>query len=246
MSKAPEPEYVYVGGELELFQNARNWRSYWTSRIRPRIRGRVLEVGAGIGNATLELSVESNSWIALEPDPVMAAIIRKRVTDAGQDNVEVKVGFLSDLPTDELFDVIIYIDVLEHIENDSLELRNAAELLTTDGVIIVLSPAYHFLYSEFDRSVGHFRRYSKSELVAINPKETRVAEAYYLDSLGAAVSLANRVILRSGMPKPSQVALWDGKIIPVSRRLDWLLRHSFGRSIVVIFEKKPGVSNGNR
>jgi len=241
MGKTPEPEYAYVGGELELFQNARNWRSYWTSRIGPIINGRVLEVGAGIGNATLELSKESDSWLALEPDPKMAEIIRKRVGEAGHLNVEVRSGFLSDLPASELFDAIIYIDVLEHIENDSLELQNAAELLSPGGVIVVLSPAYRFLYSEFDKSVGHFRRYSKSKLVALAPRGTEVLAAYYLDSLGAAVSFANRVILRSGMPKPSQIALWDNKIVPVSRYLDWLSRNSFGRSVVAVFEKKTGV-----
>ena len=40
----------YPGGELELFKRATRWKAYWSSRIRPRVKGDVLEVGAGIGS----------------------------------------------------------------------------------------------------------------------------------------------------------------------------------------------------
>ncbi len=62
--------FQYSGSELTVFSGARNWKSYWKSRINKFIKGNVLDVGAGIG-ATAELFINDkriNSWFFLEPD----------------------------------------------------------------------------------------------------------------------------------------------------------------------------------
>ena len=51
-----DPEFRYVGSELELFEKARNWKAYWRAQIAGFVRGEVLEVGAGIGANTLTLA----------------------------------------------------------------------------------------------------------------------------------------------------------------------------------------------
>lgn len=59
---------------------------------------------------------------------------------------------MDDLPPGELFDTLLYIDVLEHIPDDGAELARAAERLRPGGRVIVLSPVHQWLYSEFDNS----------------------------------------------------------------------------------------------
>ena len=50
----------YIGSELELFSHAKHWKQYWASKVRPLIKGSVLEVGAGIGSNTKLLHAEDN------------------------------------------------------------------------------------------------------------------------------------------------------------------------------------------
>ena len=63
------------------------------------------------------------------------------------------------------FDSILYINVLEHIEDDRAELLSAYRALPVGGFLLLFVPALPQLYSKFDRSVGHFRRYYKKELI---------------------------------------------------------------------------------
>ncbi len=58
---------------------------------------------------------------------------------------------------------VLLLDVMEHMEDPVLLLKNAAETLSDDGGIIITVPAYPMLYSDWDRKLGHFRRYTKSE-----------------------------------------------------------------------------------
>ena len=59
------------------------------------------------------------------------------------------------------FDTILYMDVLEHIENDEKEINKALKQLNSGGYLIFFVPAYQFLYSDFDKAIGHIKRYNK-------------------------------------------------------------------------------------
>ncbi|QDV50545.1 class I SAM-dependent methyltransferase [Gimesia fumaroli] len=56
---------------------------------------------------------------------------------------------------------VLLLDVMEHMEDPVELLKNAAETLTEDGGIIITVPAYPMLYSDWDRKLGHFCRYTK-------------------------------------------------------------------------------------
>lgn len=58
---------------------------------------------------------------------------------------------------------VLLLDVMEHMEDPIELLKNAAETLTEDGGIIITVPAYPMLYSDWDRKLGHFCRYTKSK-----------------------------------------------------------------------------------
>lgn len=235
---APITDFKYVGSELELFSAVHNWKSYWSGRIRPYISGDTVEVGAGIGANTPYLDRGGNErWICLEPDAglseQMAANLRKGNI---QDRYEIVRGTLQDLGTDQ-FDTIIYIDVLEHIENDRGELLNAAAHLRPGGRLIVLSPAHQRLYTPFDAAIGHFRRYNRRMIREISPSGLRLERLCYLDSAGLLLSTGNLLLLRRSMPTKAQLAFWDRCVIPVSRVLDRCFFGSVGKSILGIWRR---------
>jgi 2-polyprenyl-3-methyl-5-hydroxy-6-metoxy-1,4-benzoquinol methylase len=78
---------------------------------------------------------------------------------------------MTDLPASEVFDAVLYVDVLEHIADDLSELRRAAVHLRPGGVLVILVPAHPRLYSAFDAAIGHYRRYTKSMLITVVPRE---------------------------------------------------------------------------
>ena len=166
-------ELAYQGSELASFAHARRWKACVRTALYPYLAGDILELGAGIGETTRALRPGSHasSWTCVEPDPAMAqTIIAAANTGAFGDNVSTLCGTQADLPSDQRFDVALYVDVLEHIEDDRGELAAIAQRLREGGRIVVLSPAYSFLYSEFDRAIGHFRRYTKGMLRTITPR----------------------------------------------------------------------------
>ena len=233
-------EFKYVGSELDLFAAVHNWKSYWSGKIRPFIQGDVLEIGAGIGSNTVFLDrVPRRRWVCLEPDESLLAQIRDNVQQARSEPVEVVCGTLQSVQS-ERFDTLIYIDVLEHIENDQAELELAASMLRDGGRIIVLSPAHQFLFTAFDSAIGHFRRYDTTMMRTLTPSTVCLDRLFYLDSAGMMLSLANRMLLKQSMPTQQQLGFWDRCVIPFSRALDPLLFGSFGKSIVAIWKKPVG------
>jgi SAM-dependent methyltransferase len=231
--------YSYVGNELELFAEAVHWKRYFRSAIADRLVGDVLEVGAGIGETARHLlDGRQRSWLCLEPDERLGTRLRAWA-EAGDvaPLPTVQIGTTADLDPRSRFDTILYIDVLEHIEDDRAEMARAAELLAPRGALIVLSPAFQQLFSDFDRSVGHFRRYTRASLAEVMPPSVRQVRLRYLDSVGFLASLSNRALLRQALPTRRQIALWDRVMIPASRVLDPLLARSFGRSVLAVYER---------
>ena len=133
------------------------------------------------------------------------------------------------------FDCLLYIDVLEHIKQDKDELERASALLRPHGSIVVLSPAHDWLYTAFDKSIGHFRRYNAATLRRCKPAACIVDRIFYLDSCGLLASAANRLLLKQSTPSLDQILFWDRYLVRPSARLDAMLGRSLGKSIVGVF-----------
>jgi SAM-dependent methyltransferase len=232
----------YIGTELELFSAALNWKSYLRRQVRPFLGRDVLEVGAGIGGTTRLLcdAGQTGRWVCLEPDRELAeALEADRASGKVPARCEVAVGTTDSAAARELapFDTLLYIDVLEHIADDSGEVRRAADLLGPGGHLVALSPAHQWLFTPFDRAIGHYRRYTRRSLLALTPPGLTVRRARYLDSAGLLASLGNRMLLKQSMPTPRQIAVWDRGLVPVSRWLDPVFGFGLGKSVLAVWEK---------
>ena len=229
----------YVGDELGIFARAVAWKGYFGAILRPYIGGNVLEVGAGIGATTAVLcNNKVRLWVCLEPDPEHVRTLAERIEKEDLPPVcRANLGTLQDIDKSDCFDTILYVDVLEHIADDRSEVLCAASRLNANGTLVVLSPAHPWLFTDFDRAIGHYRRYTKASLTALKPAECRLERLLYLDSLGMLLSLGNRLLLKQSMPTMSQIRFWDRWVVPLSRSLDPLLDFSVGKSIVAVWRK---------
>ena len=232
-------EYIYLGKNLELFEKANTWKRYWGSILRPYIlkEGQILEVGCGIsGNTILFHDMPYIKWTGLEPDFKLRKTAAKKCK--GYARINIVGGNIKDLSHQEYFDLNLYIDVLEHIDDDRTELSEAFLRLKSGVRIFILSPAFQSLYREFDMAIGHFRRYNKETIKMAAPINSEIEKIFYLDSVGLVLNAANKFLLKSQHPNLSQINFWDNIIIPISKILDRIVNYKIGKSIVMVNRKK--------
>jgi SAM-dependent methyltransferase len=229
---------VYVGQELDLFACANNWNNYLNSLLKKHIKGSVLEVGAGIGTKTKFLYNNNvASWVCLEPDAKLASYIDVMISEHQINNsCSVQIGTIDDISKNEKFDTILYVDVIEHLNDDREELNRAINLLNKDGLLIVLVPAHNSLFSRFDNAIGHLRRYNKSMFEKYKFENATVVKLIYLDSFGLIGSFFNK-ILKQTYPTARQIWMWDKILVSLSRIFDGLINYSAGKSVLAVWKK---------
>lgn len=142
---------------------------YWWHRARRRIIDqllqraltgrdlRILDVGAGTG-ATSKALEKYGRVLAVDASAAATTIARTR----GLDVARMDAGRLA-LP-DATFDLVVVLDVIEHLYDDASAVRELRRVLKPGGVLLVTVPAYKWLWSSHDVANHHWRRYRRGEL----------------------------------------------------------------------------------
>ena len=146
--------------------------------------------------------------------------------------------FLLDHSTSDCtFDSMIYVNVLEHVENDREELEICYKTLSSKGSLLIFVPALPCLYSAFDQKLGHFRRYKKDKLNEIVTNAGfKIVTSRYFDMPGALAWYLNFKLLNLSI-SPEKVLLYDRFIVPVIKRLEALIPPPVGKNILLIAKK---------
>jgi SAM-dependent methyltransferase len=231
--------FEYEGRDLEAMAFAPNYHRWIRDLFGDALRGDVAEIGAGTGSFTAAL-LEANpeSLVAVEPASAMhAQHVRRHAADARVESLHGTIAALE--ARERRYDAIVYNNVLEHVADDRGEMRRARALLKRGGVLLVFSPALPWLMSEFDRSVGHERRYRRHDL-GVRAREAGyvVERLHYVDFAGI-VPWYLFMVLGRGMLDPRKVSLYDRIVVPVMRRLEGLLRPPIGRNVLLV-ARNPG------
>ena len=131
---------------------------------------RVIDIGAGIGNM-MQFYIH-NVDIAIGTDIFEGElnILQQRFDLQISQKSQLKTMIL-DIEKDNVehlkqhnLDTAICVNVLEHIENDSMALGKMKDIVVSGGKIILLVPAFSILYNHMDKAGGHYRRYDKGQL----------------------------------------------------------------------------------
>ncbi len=219
--------------ELHSLAHARRFHRWLVDLLRPMLSGAVLEVGAGIGTVTKELSTIPGLQVtSLEPDPVLYDELRERT--AGLPRVTISNASTLDL-RDQQFDAVIYVNVMEHIEDHLAELRRGRELLRPGGMLGIIVPAMPSLYGSLDLKSGHFRRYRKASLVQLlEAAGFEVVTIRHFDTAGV---LPYWLSIRLGAMRalsPASAKLFDTVLVPASMLADRVAPNlPFGKNLLV-------------
>jgi dolichyl-phosphate beta-glucosyltransferase len=121
--------------------------------------GFLVDVGAGAGGVTTILGWRPDRLLTLDGAEVLVRIGQQRHSHLGV------VGLGERLPLrDGAATVVTLLDVIEHLDDPVITLREAARVLGPDGVLVVTVPAHESLWSGADELLGHVRRYNRQLL----------------------------------------------------------------------------------
>lgn len=213
---------------------------------------RILEIGCGSGG-NLEMLGAFGDLQAIEFDDAARAVARRRST------VAVGAGGLPDgLPDFAApFDLVVMLDVLEHIEQDGPSLDRLIGLLKPGGRLMLTVPAFQFLWSAHDTFHHHFRRYRRGKLRRLLERAGFAVDyAGYFNTflfpLVAGVRLLGRLI-GEGDPQAAlkvPAAPVNAILREIFAAEQWIMRIlplPFGVSLMVVARKpdKPAGASGS-
>lgn len=201
--------------------------------IEPHLGDSVLEVGAGLGDFTAQLTGRKR-LVVTDSDPFCLWSLRARLSSRPE--VEVRaLDLLGEVKVDPPVDSVVAINVLEHLEEDVRALKAMGSTVAAGGNVVLLVPGYPSLYGEFDRAVGHVRRYTPETLrQAVEAAGLQVTMLKPVNLLGglawwAAVRMGGR-----GRPTPTLVKLYDRVIVPLVRVSERRFAPPFGQSVLCV------------
>lgn len=234
---------VYVGKDLEAMSFAVNYHRWILDEFRPFLGKRAVEVGAGTGLFSELLLAENLDALSLVEPSEMFDHLRKNISQvetAKEINFHQAVfaGVHRQIADHYKPDSIIYVNVLEHIEDDIAELKMIYQSLPEKGRCFIFVPALQTLYGEFDRKIGHFRRYSKKEIAEkCESVGFRVLKLKYFDFAGIFPWYVKYKMLKSDSLESGAVALYDKIAVPLVSRFEKYFSMPVGKNILVVAEK---------
>jgi SAM-dependent methyltransferase len=218
---------------LDSLAGARNYISWLCSLAQPHLGDDPIEVGAGTGDyAATWLADGLERLTVTEADSELLAALRSRF--AGDERVTVRYLDLTEAAESQ-HSALVAFNVLEHIEDDAAALRGAKALVRPGGTIVLFVPAFEFAMSQFDRAIGHCRRYRKSTLASVLHRAgIPVEQLHYVNAPGLLAWLVGMKLLRRHPREGFVLTTWDRFVIPAARRLESLRAPPFGQSLLAI------------
>lgn len=201
---------------------ARRFNGWTYDVIKPYLRGRILEVGCGVGNIT-EFLARSGRVCAVDVNRTALRALHDRLGDRVQalrlDILQPGIGLRGP------FDSIVLLNVLEHMRDEARFLAPIRRLLAPGGRFVCLVPAHPFLYCKLDRDVGHIRRYTGATLRrSLERSGFAVERVFHFSTFATFGYLVNKVLLQTGVDDSAtldQIVAYD-RLVPLVRPLDRL------------------------
>jgi len=224
---------------LEVIAKADRFNKWMYDQFKHQLKGEVLEIGSGIGNIS-QLVIEEGCSITLSDyNEEYCESLKKKFSQHKNVREVVSIDLLDpDFENKysvykEKFDSIFLLNVIEHIEDDQRAVKNCNYLLKPGGHLILLAPAYSWLYCTFDKQLGHYRRYSLNQLKQLLRKEEfSILSGNYFNFTGIAGWLLFGKIMNKKMLSSGEMSAFN-KIVPLAKVIDKLLGKNTGLSIIV-------------
>ena len=232
----------YAGGfSGESFEDAHWWmksRFCLLDRAMKNLpaRARVLEIGCGTG---VNLRYLQKRYAAR-----LEALVG---TDPLAEEKSVNgIAIWKDPPKDKPFDLILLMDVLEHVDDPLSLLRELRGLLRPGGWILITVPAFQWLWTSYDEMIHHKKRYSIADLkTALRQEHFDTREIFFLFSALFPLFVMQRLLVKCALASPRTFKPASSWVNALLFGITWVEIHSwmahnrwFGSSLVA-FSQRP-------
>jgi len=234
---------IDVEGEetLDAISGADNFNRWMYDTISPYCSGNILEIGSGIGNISKYFLADKANITLSDIRDEYCGKLQKTFVDFSPEIINVNIA---DSNFDEnyqhlfeKFDSIFSLNVVEHIEDDKLAMKNCKKLLKQNGTIITLVPAWNALYNEFDKALEHYRRYNRKTLKKLVGAEYKIIHTQYFNLIGILGWILSGSILKKKTIPKGQMGLYN-KLVPVFKIIDKIIFNKLGLSVICVAEKE--------
>jgi SAM-dependent methyltransferase len=217
---------------LEALESAHNYNDHLTRLIRESTESKdLIDFGAGIGTFSKRLRTAGYHVQCIEPDPVQ----RQKLLEEGFDTLD----NIASIPDDSA-SFIFSLNVFEHIEHDTIAIRQVNQKLKPGGAVLIYVPAFECLWTNLDEKLYHYRRYTKTTLRRLVEQEgLAIEQIRYADCVGFVAALVFRLLNRSAstLTGPT-ISFYDRWLFAPSRVLDRLFGRWFGKNVYVLCRKR--------
>lgn len=223
---------------LDALEQAPRFNAWMYESVRPFLGSRVAELGVGRGNLSKFIRQHASVLLTDYRTDYLEELQAK-----WRHHPNLQIGKLDlNLPADyeqlRAFapESIVFLNVLEHLEDDRAVLANLFEVAPPGSRVVVLVPYNSKLFSEFDRTLGHFRRYDRGELEGrMRAAGFTIETQFFFNKVGVLAWYVANTLGGQGSLKPWQLKLYNF-LTPLFRVLDKVLPTS-GLSTIVVGRK---------
>jgi len=219
---------------LERFDKANIWIKYIILKIKKFLKDEILEVGAGCGSFTKSYMKKFESITLTDMDENSFNLLKKIFSD----EKKIKILKCNTKDIGKKFNTLLYFNVLEHIKDDKLEIKDALDKLNIGGHLIILVPAHQKIYSKLDKAVGHYKRYEIDFFKENKFENSEIVKLHFLDFFGYSLYHLNKIFFKEETyPTNLKIFIWDKIFTPFTIIVDFLTGYKFGKNILCIYKK---------
>jgi 2-polyprenyl-3-methyl-5-hydroxy-6-metoxy-1,4-benzoquinol methylase len=226
---------------LNVIEKADRFNEWMYETIKPYCNGRILEIGSGIGNISKFFIEHKQDIVVSDLRENYCDILKEKFNNPVlkinlvHPNFDQEYADFADLL--ETFDSLFALNVVEHIEDDVLAIANCKKLLKKKGTLIILVPAYQWLYCNFDTELEHFRRYTAKSLNKIMVKnQFQIKKTVYFNVIGILGWFLSGKILKKKTIPEGQMGLFN-LLVPVFKLVDAFTLRKIGLSVICVAVK---------
>ncbi len=226
-------------GSLEAISIASRFNNWMYETIAKNFAGNVLEIGSGIGNISKQFIADGRNIHLTDLRKNYCNYLRtefgKNPKVLGIDEMDIVHPDFDTIFADKLgqFDGVFALNVVEHIKEDQLAIINCKKLLKPGGRLVILVPAYQFLFNQFDVALEHYKRYNRRELIALfKGADLKIARSQYFNFIGIFGWFFTGSILRKKVIPTGQMKIYN-TLVPIFKIIDKIIMNNMGLSVIV-------------
>jgi 2-polyprenyl-3-methyl-5-hydroxy-6-metoxy-1,4-benzoquinol methylase len=233
-------EFDFEGEEnLRAIAEADKFNEWMYQQVVPHCKGRILEIGSGIGNISYFFDRDGMDIDLSDIREQYRSYLKKSFEKRAVLDMDIVADGFVEMHGDKLgtYDAVFALNVVEHIKDDKLAIMNMIKLLKPGGKIIILVPAYQWLYNGFDVALEHFKRYTKSRLLGIFPTTgAKLIRSWYFNFAGIFGWFLVGSVMKKKLIPESNMKLYN-VLTPIFKIADKVVLNKMGLSVIAVYQK---------